>query len=173
MKKNNKTIILVLNTLLSGDQSISLLYDSIWLLLQSCYNKKLRPYIILAAFTNFSRSFDHSKYTILLDRSVTRLLIFKMILVSNKLNHYSSIFFTILSYFTMKNYGEGNIKRLYHHNFHYCGYISLSLLNNESKITMLMESIIYWIGAFVNKSQYSAIYPLYKMFYCSIENMEV
>ena len=63
----------------NGDQSISLAYDSLWLVFQSFNNPFLMNYIILAAFTNFLRTFTCSKY-IILDRISTRILFIHLLL---------------------------------------------------------------------------------------------
>lgn len=149
----------------NGDQSKSLMCDSVWLFLQSCENAKLQKYILLAALTNFTRTFGCSRYIIILDRCISRLLFFQMVCFSSKKLHYMLLILTGISYIISRN----NYKRLYHHNFHYWGYVSLSSLNNNSTREILISSIIYWIGAYTDLSEFSSLYPLVKVIIISIK----
>ena len=145
---------------LNGDQNISLAYDSCWLLLQSLSNPFLMKYVIFAAFTNLCRTFSCSKYTIMLDLFITRILFIQMIRFSSKFYHYILLFITAISYIFMRIYSNKKNERIYHHNFHYWGYVSLFSFNNTSLLTICIQSIIYWIGVYTNKSEISAFFPL-------------
>ena len=149
----------------NGDQSISLAYDSSWLVFQSFNNPFLMNYIILAAFTNFSRTFSRSKYIVILDRISSRILFIQMIRFSSRIDHYILLFITINSYMYLKIFTNKKNKNFYHHNFHYWGYISISCLNNEDIFNIIIYSIIYWIGVYSNKSKISACFPLSNIFY--------
>ena len=149
----------------NGDQSISLAYDSLWLVFQSFNNPFLMNYIILAAFTNFLRTFTCSKYIVILDRISTRILFIQMMRSSSKIYDYMLLFITMNSYMYLKIFTNKKNKNFYHHNFHYWGYISLSCLNNEDIFNIIISSIIYWIGVYGNKSKISAFFPLSNIFY--------
>ena len=147
-------------SLLNGDQNISLAYDSIWLLSQSFSNPFLMKYIIFAAFTNFCRTFNCHEYTIIFDLFITRILFIQMIRFSSNIIQYILLFMTAVSYIFMKIWANKKNERIYHHNFHYWGYLTLSSMNNNNLLYITIQSIIYWIGVFMNKSQFSAFFPL-------------
>ena len=70
-------------------------------------------------------------------------------------------FVTLIAFVKLLYIPETLDPRLYHHSFHYCGYVSLALLNNEKCLHILFLSLMYWIGVSINKTEIPALFILF------------